>query len=313
MKRFSILFYTLAGSLIAALGIQIEHAMYNIDWRINSLVFDFNPETFPILLMGDSVIDTAFKTDVSQKSITTFLEDSTDLSVFNASLAGMRPFAYSSLLEAIPIRDTKAGLIIIEFNPIIYAFPPDPEGFNKWLNKIKTIKREIPPLRVFYNYILSSDKEINGQGSHSERAVNAKLNALAEAGETRTIYQIFQTEDLTYLDKIPLTIQAITEKTQALAVKTLFFTPPLDMKMLEKTVDADTIKSITLRIEKAKVACEALGIPFIDLHDAIENSRHFPDAYRMHLDDYGRQFVATALAKAIKDYNLVPKTTCRMP
>lgn len=130
--------------------------------------------------------------------------------------------------------------------------------------------------------------------------MNADLNDLAIKWDTKSIYQLFDVKNENCLLEIDPTITAILREADLRADHVIFFIPPIDVTYLNQSLDPSVIKSIQKRMEHMYTCVCSKGHVCLDMHAMLKDSRYFPDEYRMHLNDEGRQQVALILADYIR-------------
>ncbi len=252
----------------------------------------------PIILMGDSVIDSIAKGDTDRRTIAQFLEDILGVEVQNASLHGLRLQTAIPVLSLIHSQSSRKRQIVVQQLDPAFQQTTVNSLFNLWKVRMQLFEKKSPSFLDVMRYGLYKELSEKGPEASSERS---KLLAQMKAVQGLDLKLAWDSMD-TYrleLSDVENELSALQAMVRTVADQLICFINPVDKVMLENVLGSTYVQALDERAAVFKEACKRLGIPIIDLQDAIPESYHFNDGNRIHLDDYGRSLVAEHLARYI--------------
>lgn len=247
-------------------------------------------------IIGDSVIDSWNpRRDFTPDGIAIKLAKLLDKPVLNMAYPGLRLEDYSKLIKVCLNEAKSIQLIVAEINPVLLEWK-EAFGVREFFHQQLTCWQN-PDINWYHLLLYAALKEFRFSGRPAWESSSAnKPNAIDKGLIHYTAHQLNMAHPL---DEVRLknSLLGLKEFAQEHDLKIIFFITPVDLKTLKTCAGGLVYDSLINRIQTINDICTQHQLQYLDLHDLIKDSERFFDPHRVHLDEYARQQVATALAE----------------
>jgi hypothetical protein len=254
---------------------------------------------YPAIIMGDSVIQTIYGDPEGQRqTVDQMLSEALGEPVVDLSRGGMHLNAHVYLLDLLAFKQVTSDVFFLEINPIQIMREQDIPAFQSWKKHLELVRNDRNVAHRLFQYALYLDKKALGD---SESKTKEKTSKQILGSDFREGVRRLAARNKLDLPELVQLIQQAAKTCMQIAPKVVFFVTPINVMRLRIDCSRHVQNYRQKVVDTIATTCETLPITFINLYQALPDSRYFPDEGYCHLGYEGRKFLVEQLVGALKE------------
>lgn len=274
-----------------------------------SKIFGLWHERADIIFFGDSVLNTVnpieertavAPTEPLLKTVIEYLAADLNVKIRDASYSGSIPTDFIPAIKLLERHDNHYELAILQVDPVTLARPKQKALHDLLQARYNLVDAPRHAFKAVAHYVYL--KNLNTPNIIASKAEEKKLVFAIKTEDSKTALDLFHTQRPMSKSEIFKSIQIFQQAVQGISNRLLIVINPIDRAFLAANLDPNYLNEVDARCLKIQQACKDLHIDCLDLHSLIPQSSHYYDGHRVHLDAYGRQTMAKAIAEYIRGH-----------
>jgi hypothetical protein len=254
---------------------------------------------YPAMIMGDSVIKTTYGDPEGQRqTVDQLLSEALGEPVVDLSRSGMHLNSHVYLLDWLAFKQVTSDVFFLEINPILIMCLQDTSAFRSWKKHLELVRKDWNMAYRLFQYALYLDKKALGA---SESKTKEKDSKHFLGKDFREGIRRLSARNKVDLPELVQLIQQAAKTCLQIAPKVVFFITPINVMRLRIDCSRHVQNYHQKVVDTIATTCETLPITFINLYQALPDSRYFSDTTWSHLTYEGRKFLAEQLVTALKE------------